>query len=327
MKDLRNHEFVELYNLIINYIEKQQVDDVHITTAFERVKSHQDKLQNMQKRKRSSFSIENKELTRMRNDYLMSLRLRVKSFLLSPIVAERNAANLIQFVLKPYGKEFYVATILPQTRLANDLENNINESSDFKDAISILGLNELMDTIFDLTMEIMINYNLRVFETGETKSKRSGVKKAAYRDMKIMADAINFMAVINEQDEEKMGIVEELIYYIDGILKDFRTAMRSRNTKRKNRKEVATAMMKLASIKREERKLLPVGVGDNEKDLATDSGAAHSSDSKSMFYKKLESAPAIDDELVMNYTDPERLYVVAPTIRPPERISASVVKL
>src|SRR5690554_7552683 len=74
MKDLRNHEFVELYNLIINYIETQQVDDAHITTAFERVKSHQNKLQYMQKRKRSSFSIENKELTRHRNDYLISLR-------------------------------------------------------------------------------------------------------------------------------------------------------------------------------------------------------------------------------------------------------------
>ncbi len=300
MKDLRNHEFVELYNLIINYIEKQQVDDTNITTAFERMKCHRKKLQNMQKRKRSSFSIENKELTRHRNDYLMSLRLRVKSFLLSPIVAERDAANLIQFVLKPYGKEFYVATILPQTRLANDLENNINESSDFKDAVSLLGLNELMDTIFDLTMEIMINYNLRVFETGETKSKRSGVKKAAYRDMKIMADAINFMAVINEQDEEKMAIVEELVYYIDGILKDFRTAMRSRNTKRKNRKAVATAMMKLASMKREERKLLPVGVGDDGKDFSSDSAMAPLPDSGNLVSKETEGVSTIGGESVMS---------------------------
>ena len=271
MKDLRNHEFVELYNLIINYIETQQVDDAHITTAFERVKSHQNKLQYMEKRKRSSFSIENKELTRHRNDYLISLRLRVKSFLLSPSVAERDAANLIHYVLKPYGKEFYVATILPQTRLANDLEKNINENSDVKDAVSLLGLNELMDIIFDLTMEIMINYNLRVFETGETKSKRTGVKKAAYRDMKIMADAINFMAVFNEHNEEKKAIVEELIYNIDGILKDFRTAMRSRNTKRKNRKAMATAVMKLVSLQREKRKLLPMGVGDGDSETSKSS--------------------------------------------------------
>lgn len=180
------------------------------------------------------------------------------------------------------------------------MENNINESSDFKDAVSLLGLNELMDIIFDLTLEIMINYNLRVFETGETKSKRSGVKRAAYRDMKIMADAINFMAVINEQDEERMGIVEELIYYIDGILKDFRTAMRSRNTKRKNRKAVATAMMKLASMKREERKLLPVGVGDGEKDFSSDSAMAPLPDSGNLVSKETEGVSTIGGESVMS---------------------------
>ena len=126
------------------------------------------------------------------------------------------------------------------------------------------------------------------------------MKKAAYRDMKIMADAINFMAVINEQDEEKMAIVEELIYYIDGILKDFRTAMRSRNTKRKNRKAVATALMKLASMKREERKLLPVGVGDGEKDFSSDSVIASLSDSENIVSKETEGMPTIWSESVMD---------------------------
>ena len=37
MKDLRNHEFVDMYENIINYIEKQQVDDVNINIAFEGV--------------------------------------------------------------------------------------------------------------------------------------------------------------------------------------------------------------------------------------------------------------------------------------------------
>ncbi len=327
MKDLRNHEFVEVYSIITNYIEKLQVNDANLKIAFEMVKSHKMRLPDMGKRKLSSFSLKNKELTRKRNDYLISLRLRVKSYLLSHIQAERDAAQLIHIVMKSYGKKYYVPTILPQTQFASDLEFQLTHKKDFRDAALLLGLNDLLNTIFEMTVEIMANFDNRINENGETKSKREGVKRSAYRDMKIMADAINFMAAINQHNEETMAFVENLIDDIDGILKDFRTAMRSRNTKRKNRKEVATAMMKLASIKREERKLLPVGVGDNEKDLATDSGAAHSSDSKGMVYKKSESAPAIDDDLVMNYTDPERLYVVAPTIRPPERISASVVKL
>ena len=272
MKDLRNHEFVDMYNVIINYIEKQQVDDANIKIAFERVKSHQKKLQNMQKRKRSSFALENKELTRMRNDYLISLRLRVKSFMLSPIAAERDAANLIHFVIKPYGKKYYVATILPQTILADDLADNLNQNNDFRDAVFLLGLNDLINTIIDLTMKIMTNYMQRVNETGETKSKREGVKKAAYRDMKIMADAINFTAVINEHNEEKRAVVEELIFYIDGILKDFHTPMKSRNTKRKNRKAVVEAVQELMYPQKEKRKLLPVGVGDGGNNSSKDIG-------------------------------------------------------
>ena len=82
--------------------------------------------------------------------------------------------------------------------------------------------------------------------------------------MKIMADAINFTAVINEHNEEKRAVVEELIFYIDGILKDFHTPMKLRNTKRKNRKAVVEAVQELMYPQKEQRKLLPVGVGDGE---------------------------------------------------------------
>ena len=274
MKDLRNHEFVEVYSIIINYIEKLQVNDANLKIAFEMVKSHEMRLLDMGKRKISSFSLENKELTRKRNDYLISLRLRVKSYLLSHIQAECDAAQLIHIVMKSYSKKYYVATILPQTRFANDLKYQLTHNNDFRDAASLLGLNDLLNTIFEMTVEIMANFDKRINENGETKSKREGVKKTSYRDMKTMADVINFMAAINQQNEEKRAFVKNLIDDIDGILKDFRTAMRSRNTKRKNRKAVETAVMKLASMQRKQCKLLPMGVGDGGSDPSTGSGNA-----------------------------------------------------
>ena len=262
MKDLRNHEFVELYNIIIDYIEKQQVDDITINSAFEGVKQHRKKLFDMQKRKRSGYSIVNKELTAVRNEYLISLRLRVKSYLLSHIPAEREAADKIYFVLKTFGKKYYVPTIIPQTTFVSGLEHKLKHNKEFREAILLLGLGDLMKALIDLTIEIMENYNQRIIQNGETKSKRKGVKSAAYRDMKIMADAINFMAVVNLHNEEKMTIIEELINEIDGILKDFSTPMKSRNTKRENRKRVEATVMELINIQQEEPKLLPRGVGD-----------------------------------------------------------------
>ena len=259
MKDLRNHEFVELYDIIISYIEKQQLNDANINIAFERVKSHKVRLFDMRKRTVSRFSIKNKKLTQQRNQYLNSLRYRVKSFMQSPISSERDAAKLIHHVIKPYGREFYVATILPQTRLVDDLEKNLKNSNKFRDAVSFLMMNDLMNFLIDTTAEIMSNYKQRVINNGEVKNRREGVRKAAYLDMKIMADTINLTAIVNRNNEEKRAIIEDIIYYIDGMLKDFRTVMRSRKTKRKNRKAIEAAVREMIHSPRMNQKLLPCG--------------------------------------------------------------------
>jgi len=127
--------------------------------------------------------------------------------------------------------------------------------------------------------------------------------------MKIMADAINFMAVINEQDEEKMTIVEELIYYIDGMLKDFRTAMRSRNTKRKNRKAVATAVLKLASVQRGKKRKLLVG----EVNPSTSSGTVHSTGSGTAPLTDSETAVS-SDLLTVESIDSESVHLIGEPI-------------
>lgn len=266
MNDLRNHEFVELYNIIINYIEKQEVDDVNVKIAFEGVKSHRIKLSNMGKRKHSKFSIKNKKLTHLRNEYLNSLRYGIKSCLLSHIPAMRVAAKQVHFATKLYGREYYVATILPQTRLVDDLENRLKNDKSFKEAVLFLKLDDLLNTIFDITVDIMANYNKRVMKNAETKTKREGVKQAAYHDMKIMADAINFTASVNQHNEEKKVIVEELIDNIDGILKDFLTPMKSRNTKRKNQKVVGAAVQNLINPQEVQQNLVPEGEDVDDED-------------------------------------------------------------
>lgn len=259
MKDLRNHEFAEMYQNIISFIEKQNVDDVTITSAFEQVKSHQKRLHDMRRRKQSSFSIENKKLTRTRCEYISSLRLRVKSYLLSHIPAERKAALEIHTVMEAYSREFYVASIVPQTALVSGLEHKLKNSKKFREAFSMLGLDDLLTVLIDMTIEIMENYSNRINENKETQQSRAGVKEEAYRDMKTMADAINLMAVINKNDKEKMSAIEELVYYINSILKDYRTPMKSRNTKRKNRKAIEAAVQELINLQQKQQKLLPSG--------------------------------------------------------------------
>lgn len=81
------------------------------------------------------LSIENNKLKRMRNDYLLPLRLRLESYLLSPILVERNAVAEIQCIIEPYGREYYVASIVSQKRLADDLKESLMQNNAFKEAV------------------------------------------------------------------------------------------------------------------------------------------------------------------------------------------------
>lgn len=267
MKDLRNHEFEELYCIIIDYMDKQQLKDDNINTAFEHVKPHKKRFVNMRRRSPSKYSIKNKELTHLRNQYLISLRLRVQSFLLSQSISEREAAKEIQHLLNPYGREFYVPTIINQSRFADNLKTRLKKSSKFKEAIAHLHLTELLDSIIKMTVEIKENHGNRMSENHKIKSKRKGVREEAYRDMKIMTDTINVAILINRHNQDKKALIEALITSINAKLQDFRTLMRSRNTKRKNKKEVEAALAELINLPNNQLKLLSEGV-ENSKPIS-----------------------------------------------------------
>ena len=244
MKDLKN-EFDGLYCYIISQLETEKVVDNNIKKAFEKVKSHQHKLNKIIPCKPCKYSVANKKLTRTRTDYLISLRLRVQSYLRSHKQDERVAAACIYSVLEQYGKKYYVATLFTQMDLVDDLILNIKTHKEFEEAFTLLGLNDLMDTIAKITKKIVKNYGGRILDNLKSKDSRKGVRKAAYRDMKIMVDAINFMLDINSDNPEKTAEAESLILVIDGLFKDYRTPMKSRNTKRKNKKEAAVIVKEL----------------------------------------------------------------------------------
>lgn len=230
----------------------------------------------------SKFSIENNELKRIRNDYLISLRLRVQSFLLSQSKAERDAALEIQYAIKPYGREFYVASIFPQTRFAKNLKQRLKKNKKFRDAVLHLRLDDLLNAIIDMTADIMENYNQRRTKNKETQNKRAGVKEGAYRDMKIMADVINFTAVMDRRNQVKESVADEYIFFINVVLGDFHTMLKSRNTKSKNRKAVKAAVRELVRTQKEDLKLLPVVVVNGEGNPLTGSGTTLSASSGSI---------------------------------------------
>ena len=264
IKDLLNIEFTKLYADIIEIIEKEQPEDEGLRNAFNWVISHKIKLFKVRdSRIASEITIKNERLTHTRNDCIISLRRRVKSFLLSDVPEKRVAANHINFVLQEYGKKYFVPTINNQTLLVDNILFKIKQHKYLKDAFTLLELNHLMGTIETLTREIMINYGERVMDTNNKKEGRKGVRKAAYKDMKIMTGVINSMVENKRENPELTAYIENLVDKFNDVFKSYSTLMKSRNTKRKNKKEKMVAEQQLTSKQEEDKKIFPEDDSDN----------------------------------------------------------------
>lgn len=270
MRELTNIDFEGVYYNIIDVMDLMKVDDTNIQLALARVKPHVKKFDALKNRQRNKNAVLNEELTRTRTDYLISLRLRIQSFLRSHLPEERVAAKCINFLLKGYGKKYYVPSILTQTIFVDNIVFEITQNEDFKEAFTLLRLNGLMDTIEEMTEEIMNNLNNRISEDGVRKERNNGVRTAAYKDMKIMIDIINFMYINNKENEKKRAEIEKLMWFINRTFKAYRTPMRSLQTKRKNRKALAAdAVQELGNNEQDQEKELPMEV--SQELIATDS--------------------------------------------------------
>ena len=84
MKDLRNIEFEELFDLIYTTVEAEKIDTPSITTAIERIERHRKELLRMNYKKlRHPLTQTIREQVNSRTEYLACLRLTVDAKMLS----------------------------------------------------------------------------------------------------------------------------------------------------------------------------------------------------------------------------------------------------
>lgn len=258
MRDLKNPEFEGFYKNIIFALEARQLDDPIIQKAFDRLKPHVPKLDvALRMRMRNKHSKKNLELTKTRTEYLISLRLRVKSYLLSHLPQERVAAQCIFDILKQYDKTNYVPSITTQSSFVYDLFSYMKMQESFKEAFTMLGLDGLMEAIDTISQQITKNDVQCTKDNIKRQTKREGVKEAAYRDMRTFVKAIHFCYEVNLDDEEKIAKLDSLIWVVNDVIKQFRTPMRALSTKSKNRKEKQAAEAELLNSQQEDDKVEP----------------------------------------------------------------------
>lgn len=136
-----------------------------------------------------------------------------------------------------------------------------NINNEIEKAITFLRFNRHIDAITTINKEINENFITRNNEMSEESKKSKAIRKAAYYDLKIFIDLINLFV------KKNTGTKDDTIYLqysreIKNLLRHYHTILKSRITKSKNKREVATAVKELISKQQDPQQSLPKGNED-----------------------------------------------------------------
>lgn len=245
MKDLRNIEFGELFDIVCNIIAAERIEIPTLTTAWELMVPHSSKLKLMKNQKLTHpLTPVIRKQVNTRTEYLACLRMTVDAKMMSHKLEERVAASHLQYWLKSYKEDIYAPSIFKQSRMVKNLMTDWEADAGVKDATALLDLDELLDEIVKVTAEINDNYLTRLNERDAYVVNGQSIRKAAYKDLQVFVVVLEASYNICASEEQREQIVA-LSLNLSESLKEFHAVLKSRNTKRRNKKELSAAVKEL----------------------------------------------------------------------------------
>ena len=257
MKDLRNIEFGELFDIVSTIVTAENIGLSNLTMACEHLQPHAQELMKMNNQKiKHPLTQIIREQVNTRTEYLAGLRMTVDAKMMWHKPEQRLAAERLQLWLKSYKDDIYSPTISTQSAMVENLMADRKEDTTIKEATALLGLDELLDEIVKITDNIRRNQLARVNEKDIYEVDGQAIRKAAYKDLKILVSVIDSSYNIgaNEKQREQLAALSRSL---KASLQDFHTLLKSRNTKRKNKKEAVAAV----------KELIGNGANDTEQEL------------------------------------------------------------
>lgn len=265
IKDLRNREFSELIRNLGDLFAKIESENSSLIKATKRLQSHKKELLKLKDTKPRHYltRIINEKVNN-RTEYLSCLRMRIEAALMSPLPEERVAAEKLMYWIDPYRKALFKPSIRVQGQLVEFLKHDRKESSDIQRFTTLLNLDQLFEILVNITEEI----NSLITERVRDKTRRSingkEVREIAYHDLQVILGVLKAIYNLSDSTEEKEKMAE-LSGEINEHLTGFRRELRSRNTKRSNKKEVEVAEKELISVESDEGESLSVPTNDKIK--------------------------------------------------------------
>ena len=273
MNNLQNIQFAKLYNQICISVESELLEKGNDQEACQNVKNQVAEINQMLPDPliHELTVVVNKKV-RIRTNYLISLRKQVEGLKITYCENKISAAIVLSYWLEKQSGKLYRPSITSQSRLVENLMHEREQNTEIDAAITFLRLDGLIAAIDVINKEIDANFMQRNKELSARTKKSKAIRKAAYNDLRLFVSSINLFVGMHKKKNEDT-IYHQYSREINNLLISYNTKQKSKNTKRKNKKEITVAVEEMMNRQEEQQKTLPVGVSQElTRDLSTGSG-------------------------------------------------------
>ena len=237
---LKNDEHAMLIEQVCRILDDHPVDDGHVRRAAEKVKSHLDALKGIKCRSgKHALTPVLAELAEKRRRALISLKMRVKAALWSPLSEENEPARVLKFRLDKQGERPVNGSCMARTRCVDEMLQEAVCDAAVGEALAALNLMPLADYLRETNEAFKAAFMQRNEEWArEEKPDSRAVRKAADKDVKLLMNVLVVQAAMEGESRyrELTGELGRLFAYYWNTL----AVRKGRRTAEKAKKDTET---------------------------------------------------------------------------------------
>ncbi len=214
---LKNDEHAMLIEQVCRILDDHPVDDGHVRRAAEKVKSHLDALKGITCRSgKHALTPVLAELAEKRRRALISLKMRVKAALWSPLSEENEPARVLKFRLDKQGERPVNGSCMARTRCVDEMLQEAVCDAAVGEALAALNLMPLADYLRETNEAFKAAFMQRNEEWArEEKPDSRALRKAADKDVKLLMNVLVVQAAMEGESRyrELTGELGRLFAY------------------------------------------------------------------------------------------------------------------
>jgi hypothetical protein len=239
---LRNDEHAQLIEQLCGILDDRPVENPYVTKAAAKVKLHLPALRcvGSESRKHELTGVL-EELSEKRRRTLISLDMRVKAALWSPLTEESEPAEVLRFWLDKQGKRLVKGSRIAQTRRVNEMLRDVGDDASLRKALEALHLMPLVESLRETNDAFGATFLKRNDDWArKEKSNRRVIRKSVDEAVKLLMGMLTSFAELDGQSgyAELIGELDRLLVYYRrtvAVRKGRRSAAKERAKSREHR--------------------------------------------------------------------------------------------